>query len=501
MFTQTRLLLTSLLLFSLGSAPSSASAQTPSEFNINRFTNANTIAVVRLHVAAMDDDLLQSTFATALPTNNAGRTALFATVKPILDSFREAKVQDVYLVFTLSDPLNTMPRVVVPDSESWDAEPLLALLRRKQGQDMPVRSRDGATVLGGLESQDSADSDSADFEFHSAPSAEHPIFGVLRLNANQRRALSELAPKLPPILGGGSTKELVQAVRSVQFSSNLTADSAGQLDLLVANKTELDKVEEVCRGLTHDAVQGLQSALQTRLLDNVFAVTALPDTNCVQVRLTEAGTRAFAQHFDNLANRRLAYVAENRLKQMGLAYHNFHSAYGRVLSIDHDADGEASGLSWRVRILPFIGEQELWQAFHMDEPWDSPHNRKLISRMPVVFRDPASALPVTAGRSNWVAPSSAKTLWPPQNSIEPEMSLESLQNTILFVGVADEKAPVWTKPEPFTFDRENPQSSFGDLAGRKRLVTMGNALVRELTDDETDQALLELLERSEPAQK
>ena len=44
--------------------------------------------------------------------------------------------------------------------------------------------------------------------------------------------------------------------------------------------------------------------------------------------------------------------------------------------------------SWRVEILPFLGEQALYDEYHFDEPWDSQHNRLLIARMPAVFRSP-----------------------------------------------------------------------------------------------------------------
>jgi hypothetical protein len=42
-------------------------------------------------------------------------------------------------------------------------------------------------------------------------------------------------------------------------------------------------------------------------------------------------------------------------------------------------------LSWRVAILPFIGEQKLFDEFKLDEPWDSPHNLALLPKMPRTF--------------------------------------------------------------------------------------------------------------------
>ena len=50
------------------------------------------------------------------------------------------------------------------------------------------------------------------------------------------------------------------------------------------------------------------------------------------------------------------------------------------------------GLSWRVAVLPYLGEpeRELYQLFKLDEPWDSPANIQLVERMPSVFAPPKS---------------------------------------------------------------------------------------------------------------
>jgi RNA polymerase sigma factor (sigma-70 family) len=44
-------------------------------------------------------------------------------------------------------------------------------------------------------------------------------------------------------------------------------------------------------------------------------------------------------------------------------------------------------LSWRVALLPYLGEEELYKEFRLDEPWDSEHNKKLLDKMPSVYGD------------------------------------------------------------------------------------------------------------------
>src|SRR5205823_2150780 len=43
-------------------------------------------------------------------------------------------------------------------------------------------------------------------------------------------------------------------------------------------------------------------------------------------------------------------------------------------------------LSWRVLLLSYLGDEDLFLQFRLDEPWDSPHNRTLLPRMPDVYR-------------------------------------------------------------------------------------------------------------------
>src|SRR5688572_19395941 len=61
----------------------------------------------------------------------------------------------------------------------------------------------------------------------------------------------------------------------------------------------------------------------------------------------------------------------SNLRQIGLAFHNFPDAMGRLPDAAiRDANGKAL-LSWRVALLPYLEENPLYQKFKLDEPWDS----------------------------------------------------------------------------------------------------------------------------------
>jgi RNA polymerase sigma factor (sigma-70 family) len=91
------------------------------------------------------------------------------------------------------------------------------------------------------------------------------------------------------------------------------------------------------------------------------------------------------------AAKRAHDMARSRLNlnHLALAMQNYADGHqGRLpLAASVDKKGKAL-LSWRVELLPYLGQQELYNQFKRDEPWDSPHNRKLLSRMPAVFAPP-----------------------------------------------------------------------------------------------------------------
>ncbi len=83
----------------------------------------------------------------------------------------------------------------------------------------------------------------------------------------------------------------------------------------------------------------------------------------------------------------------NNLKQIALAMHNLHDVNNHFPpQAIVDDDGKPL-LSWRVAMLPYLEQQDLYNEFKLDEPWDSEHNKALIPRMPAVFAIPGAAKP------------------------------------------------------------------------------------------------------------
>src|SRR5437868_5576967 len=70
--------------------------------------------------------------------------------------------------------------------------------------------------------------------------------------------------------------------------------------------------------------------------------------------------------------------------------HNYEIAHGRLPpAVVYGKNGQPL-YSWRVLLLPYIDADNLYAQFHLDEPWDSPHNRQFVEQMPPTFALPGS---------------------------------------------------------------------------------------------------------------
>ncbi len=78
-----------------------------------------------------------------------------------------------------------------------------------------------------------------------------------------------------------------------------------------------------------------------------------------------------------------------RLKRLAHALSEYHDVYGHYPAPAFAGPDGTPLLSWRVAILPYMGYRSLYNRFHLDEPWDSPHNLALLGEMPAEFACPA----------------------------------------------------------------------------------------------------------------
>jgi hypothetical protein len=189
------------------------------------------------------------------------------------------------------------------------------------------------------------------------------------------------------------------------------------------------------------------------------------------------------------------------LRQIVLAFHNFNDTYaGMPAAAIVDKAGKPL-LSWRVAILPFIEQQNLYKQFKLDEPWDSKHNKKLLARMPKIYAPTIVDKPAKADSTYYQVFTGPDTPFNPKAIRgNPPVSLgaripasfpDGTSNTFL-VAEGGEAIP-WTKPVDLVYDAKKPVPKVGGLFPEGFHVGMADGTVKFISrkiDQQTMRALI-----------
>jgi hypothetical protein len=136
-------------------------------------------------------------------------------------------------------------------------------------------------------------------------------------------------------------------------------------------------------------------------------------------------------------------------------------------------------LSWRVALLPFLGQGELHAKFKLDEPWDSEHNRTLLDRLPQIYRDPQVAdktlttFQVFSGKGTVFG----------DKPFHLYKITDGTTNTVSVVQSPPEQAVPWTKPQDIPFDPEDPIGALGKIPADGIFAAMFDGSVYKIPSD------------------
>ncbi len=153
----------------------------------------------------------------------------------------------------------------------------------------------------------------------------------------------------------------------------------------------------------------------------------------------------------------------NNLKQIGLAIQIYEQANACLPPAAIVGKDGRPLLSWRVAILPYMEISSLYAKFHLDEPWDSPHNLALLESMPLVYACPADKT-LKPGMTGYQVVIGPDTAFPPDFKPLKYQDISDGADRTLFVGESRHSVP-WTRPEDLPFDMTVPHSGLGSYRG------------------------------------
>lgn len=181
---------------------------------------------------------------------------------------------------------------------------------------------------------------------------------------------------------------------------------------------------------------------------------------------------------------------QNNIKQIFLGLHSYYDVNGSFPpAVLLGPDGKTK-YSWRVAILPYIDQANLYNAYDRNEPWDGPNNRKLLDQIPETLRSPKA--PKGSLNTSYFALVGEHTAFGNAPGKGRSM-LDITDGTSITIMVVETKRETpWTKPEDIPYSADDPLPKFGGYHEGGFQVGIADGRVRFVSEN-IDMTLLRSL--------
>ncbi len=314
---------------------------------------------------------------------------------------------------------------------------------------------------------------------------------------------------------------LVEGLKGAMLTTDLTGEGKflSQIEVRTANKNSAMQLSAMAQGLLQmqkaqmlgmantpdspvspelvETLAGLYDTVKITANDNTVSyVMPKPENMDAFVESMKPGVVSLFEAVRSARKAATAAARKNNMKQLGLAFHNYHDVYSHFPAENGNGErgaGQKTGLSWRVYLLPFVEGAALYQQFHLDEDWDSPHNKTLIEQMPAIFKTEGVDKP---GYTSVHIFTGDDTAIGTDIGTRIRDFTDGTSNTILAVVAGPDTAEIWTKPGGLEFDTDNPKKVLGKLA-EEFLVLLCDGSVRFVKSDINEDTLRKLILRND----
>lgn len=426
------------------------------------YVEGETIGVVHIDVSRASPAPAVAMIARIVPDAAAELAETEKGIDGCLAALRRERVSDVYFVVSLGGP-SMVPRmslVLSPPEANRD------LVRLRKDLSLRPEVELHSAAVASPENDRPARPELAEA---LAAAGDAAVQVVLMPPASSRRVIEELMPQFPKEIGGGPSTVLTHGISWAALAVDLSPAPAARLTIKSQDSASAEALRTKWLDLLKLAAQQKEVREVAPEFDKVVALLtpklsgdrlslAIDEKDVASAGMMVQLERALEKRRE--AAQRLQSI--NNLKQIGLALWTYYdSAKHFPPPATHTPDGKPL-LSWRVAILPYTEHVQLYKQFHLDEAWDSPHNKALIEKMPSVFRSARSK--AAKGMTNYLVPVGGGAVYSSMKD-EPKINdiTDGTSHTLMVVEVDDEHAVPWTKPEDLSFSPQDPKKGIGSL--------------------------------------
>ena len=448
--------------------------------------NDDTFAVAQVDLAAGSDtenDWVASQLVRQLPQWLGADAAELAALVKAIGSLKSAGAERAFVAMGLGDLyLNGGPLVVVTSDLDHPPSGVEAVLQRLSNEiaaanaalpKFSVRQHGSRSVLFGsertvarYETIKAGERDDLVEPLEKLSAEGATVAAVFSPGGDFRRVVRQLWPPFPQPLAAWKG-ELADRWLRLEFSAHLQGVLSAKLVMQATDAASAELFAQLMRALPSASEQirelgDTRHDLQRYLRAIVAAVPPQVEGTRVVMQLpTDAARLSKLQELTNEAKDAALKSTRRRqrmqqFKEISLAILNYESAKKHLPPpAICDANGKPL-LSWRVAILPYLDQNELYKKFRLDEPWDSPHNLPWSKVMVEAYSDPALPEVAREFKTTYVLPTGAGTALDSETGATFRDISDGTSMTILLVEVPPEEAVIWTKPEDWEVDLDHP---------------------------------------------
>ncbi len=231
----------------------------------------------------------------------------------------------------------------------------------------------------------------------------------------------------------------------------------------------------------------------TRFLIALWGVSTLPcNSPCLVAQEAISNSNAVA----GIESVELLRESARKMQSIQIAMHKYyklHRCFPAIASFD---SADRPLLSWRVHLLPFLDEQDLYAQFHLDEPWDSEHNKQLIARMPDIY-NPPGRMRSMLGTTTYLVPVGDKAMFTGKHAgTKMREFLDGTSSTAMIFDANEQESVVWTKPSGIRFNERSVKGSITRRFHDRILLGTANGAVYAIPSNTNYEKLIGIVTRA-----